>query len=398
MTGESIIDFNNTAVAFEAKDNRDLKRAKFLFGLLQNPVISRPGQALMKTSVQWGLPVKGIIKATLYKQFIGGENLKDCGQLAYKLNNFGVATILDYAMEGEDSEEAYQQILEEFKRNIDLASDMPNIPASVFKPSAIARNEDLHRLSHKNFNEWNEVDQNTFEQIKGRFETIFEHAYDKQVPVMVDAEESWIQAIIDYLVLQMMARYNQDRPIVVNTYQLYRKDRLSVLKSHFEKANQNGFYFGVKLVRGAYLEQERNRAAEKGYESPVHDQKADTDKDYDQAVSFCMDNIQQIFTVIASHNENSNQLGAKLCYQKGLDKHHPFLWFSQLYGMADHISFNLAEAGFNVAKYIPYGPVKAVVPYLLRRAEENSSVQGQVKREVEAINEELGRRKNGRTG
>lgn len=396
MLSEPNIDFNNTEIAFEAKDNKDLKRAKILFGLLQNPILSRPGQAIMKSSVKWGLPVNSIIKATLYKQFIGGEDLSDCSQLAKKLNKFGVAAILDYAMEGEESEEAFQQTLEEFKRNIDLAADVPNIPASVFKPSAIARNEDLYRLSQKAFREWDNVDQNAFDQIKSRFETIFEHAYARQVPVMVDAEESWIQAIIDYLVLEMMARFNQDKPIVVNTYQLYRKERVSVLRTHFEEADQKGFYFGAKLVRGAYLEQERNRAQQNGYPSPVHEQKADTDQDYDEAVAFCLDHIDRIFTVLASHNETSNQKGAQWAHEKGLNKHHSFLWFSQLYGMADHISFNLAEAGFNVAKYIPYGPVKAVVPYLIRRAEENSSVQGQVKREVMAIDEELARRKNGK--
>ncbi len=393
---ETALDFTNTAIAYEAKSKQDLKRARFLFTLLQNPIISRPGQAFIKMAVKLGLPVKFLIKATLYKQFIGGENLAHCTKLAGYLDQFQIGAILDYAMEGEESEAAFSRTLEEFKRNIDLAAEQTNIPATVFKPSAIARNKNLEKLSRKAFQEWEEQDHQTFNQIKSRFETIFEHAYDKKVPVMVDAEESWIQAIIDYLVMEMMNKYNHKQPIVVNTYQLYRKDRLSVLKTHYEEASQKGFYFGAKLVRGAYLEQERERAEEKGYPSPVHDKKVDTDKDYDAAVSFCINNSDRIYTVIASHNEESCRMAAKQIHKERIIRGHSFVWFSQLYGMADHISFNLAKAGFNVAKYIPYGPVKAVVPYLIRRAEENSSMQGQVQKEVKAINEELKRRQNGK--
>lgn len=394
-SNEPVLDFSNTQVAYKAKSDKDLKRARFLFNLLQSPILSTVGQSLMRFSVRGGLPVNGLIKATLYKQFIGGETIQHCADLAKQLHQYDVAAILDYAMEGKEDEEAFKQIMEEFKRNIDLAGEQPNVPASVFKPSAIARNAVLERLSHKSFNEWNEEDQQAYHTIKERFETIFDHAYAKGVPVMVDAEESWIQSIIDYLVIEMMKQYNARAPIVVNTYQLYRKGRLSVLKTHFEEARALNLYFGAKLVRGAYLEQERERAAEKGYDSPVYETKEETDRDYDAAMEYCIAHAKQIYTVIACHNENSSLKAARTFADKGLNHEHQFIWFSQLYGMADHISFNLAESGFNVAKYIPYGPVKAVVPYLIRRAEENSSVQGQVKREMQGIKEELKRRKNG---
>jgi len=383
------LDFSNTTIAYEAKSKHELIRAKLLYTLLGNPFFSNLGQGLMKLAVKWKLPVKPFIKATLYKQFIGGENLHDCSKLAENLQEYGVGVILDYALEGEDNEAAFQNILAEFKNNIDLAARHANIPVSVFKPSAIARNADLAELSRKAFSEWHENDHAAFDRIKSRFEDIFQHAYSRQVPVMVDAEESWYQSIIDYLVMAMMNRFNREQPIVINTYQLYRKDRLSFMKEQFAEAKERGLYFGAKLVRGAYLEKERNRATDMGYPSPVHEQKADTDQDYDEAVRFCISNAGGIFSVIATHNEASAGWAAQCMEEVEVANDHPSVWFSQLYGMADHISFNLAKNGYNVAKYIPYGPVKAVVPYLIRRAEENSSVQGQVQKELKAINTEL---------
>lgn len=389
-SNEPLINFNDTRIAYQSKSKADLKRARFLYRLLKNPLISSIGQNLMKFSVKIGLPVNGLIKATLYKQFIGGETLEDCEKLAEYLAQYNVNTILDYAMEGEDEEDAFQRILNEFIRNIDHAAGNPQIPASVFKPSAIAPNAILERLSNPELT--TEEDQQYLTAIRNRFETIFQRAWQKGVPVMVDAEESWIQDIIDSLVMEMMQRYNEEKPIVVNTYQLYRKDRLDVLKTHYEQTKRQGIYFGAKLVRGAYLEQERDRAQKHGYHSPVHDTKAATDKDYDEAVQFCIDHSDSCFTMVASHNEESNRLGVEQLVNNNLDKAHPHVWFSQLYGMADHITYNLAQYGCNVAKYIPYGPVKAVVPYLVRRAEENSSVQSQVDQELEGIEQELKRR------
>lgn len=387
--------FNDTAVAYQAKSNKDLGRARLLYGVLQNPVISGPGQALLRWSVKWGLPVKPLIKATLYKQFIGGETRAECAQLARDLAGYRIQTVLDYAAEGEESEEAFQNNLEEFKRNIDLAAQEASIPISVFKPSAISRNEELITLSRKPASQWNEAEQAAYEQIASRFDDIFSCAYEQQVPVMIDAEESWTQAIVDQLALTMMTRYNKAFPLVMNTYQLYRKDRLSVLKAHYEKATEEGVYWGGKLVRGAYLEKERQTAQQEGRESPVHDTKEETDAAFDEAVAYALRHIESAGIMVATHNENSVKQAARWMDEAGIARDHPHIWFSQLYGMADHISFNLVEEGYQVAKYTPYGPVKAVVPYLIRRAEENSSVQGQVQAELDAIAHELKRRKNG---
>jgi proline dehydrogenase len=397
MAGSSeLVNFEDTKVAYQSKSNADLERARLLYRLLQNPVISGPSQALMRLSVKWGLPVKPLIKATLYRQFIGGESRGECTSLARALAQYNVQTVLDYAAEGEESEDAFQQNLEEFKNNIDLAAEEPSIPISVFKPSAIARNKELTTLSTKPKDQWTEEEEASYQKIWGRFNSIFSKAYDQQVPVMIDAEESWTQDIVDELAMAMMRTYNLERPLVMNTYQLYRKDHLATLKQHHEEALKYGVYWGGKLVRGAYLEKERQVAKETGKPSPVHDSKAETDADFDAATSYCIQNIDSCAIMVATHNHSSVEKAAQAIEERGLARNHPHVWFSQLYGMADQISFNLADEGFRVAKYTPYGPVKAVVPYLIRRAEENSAVQGQVQQELEAIKSELKRRKNGK--
>lgn len=390
------LDFSNTKVAYRAKTKQDLERAKLLYRVLQNPILGGPGQAIMRWSVKWGLPVKPIIKATLYRQFIGGETRGECQALAKSLHQYNVQTVLDYAAEGEESDSAFKQNLEEFKQNIDLAADEASIPLSVFKPSAIARDQDLTNLSRKTPDHWTEQEQQAYEQILSRFHEIFSKAYERQVPVMIDAEESWTQAVVDDLALTMMSHYNQDYPLVLNTYQLYRKDRLQVLKDHHKKAQSKGVYFGGKLVRGAYLEKERQVAKDEGRPSPVHETKEATDTDFNNALAFCISHISSCAIMIATHNEASVQKAIQYMDREQLRSDHPHIWFSQLYGMADHISFNLAEKGYQTTKYTPYGPVEAVVPYLIRRAEENSSVQGQVKKELDAIEQELKRRKNGK--
>ncbi len=392
----ALVNFQDTKVAYQSKSNGDLLRARLLYRLLQNPAISGPSQALMKLSVKWGLPVKPLIKATLYRQFIGGETREECTSLARSLVSYNVQTVLDYAAEGEESEDAFQQNLEEFKRNIDLAAEEQSIPISVFKPSAIARNEELTTLSTKPKDQWNEEEEASYQKILGRFNAIFAKSYDHQVPVMIDAEESWTQDIVDELALAMMRTYNSDKPLVMNTYQLYRKDRLTALKKHHKEALKSGVYWGGKLVRGAYLEKEQQVAKEAGKPSPVHDSKGETDADFDAATSYCIQNIDSCGIMIATHNQSSVEKAAKAIEERGIVRNHSHIWFSQLYGMADQISFNLADEGFRVAKYTPYGPVKAVVPYLIRRAEENSAVQGQVQQELEALQSELKRRRNGK--
>lgn len=392
----ALVNFQDTKVAYQSKSNRDLQRARLLYRLLQNPAISGPSQALMRLSVKWGLPVKPLIKATLYRQFIGGETREECTSLARTLAPYNVQTVLDYAAEGEESEEAFQQNLEEFKNNIDLAAEEPSIPISVFKPSAIARNQELTTLSTKPKDQWTEDEEASYQKIWGRFNAIFSRAYHHQVPVMIDAEESWTQNIVDELALAMMRTYNGNKPLVMNTYQLYRKDRLAALKEHHQEALKSEVFWGGKLVRGAYLEKERQVAKEAGKPSPVHDSKADTDADFDSATEYCIQNIDSCAIMVATHNQSSVEKAAESLEQRGLARDHAHVWFSQLYGMADQISFNLADEGFRVAKYTPYGPVKAVVPYLIRRAEENSAVQGQVQQELEALQSELKRRRNGK--
>ena len=392
----TIVDFRDTQIAYQSKSNQDLQRARLLYRMLQNPVISGPSQALMRFSVNWGLPVKPLIKATLYRQFIGGETREECQALARYLADYQVKTVLDYAAEGEESEEAFQQNLEEFKQNIELAAKEPSIPLSVFKPSAIARNQDLTNLSARPQDQWSDAEKQAYQTIAQRFHAIFAKAYEHQVPVMIDAEESWTQEVVDELALAMMKHYNLHYPLVMNTYQLYRKDRLSVLKKHHQEALNTGVYWGGKLVRGAYLEKERQEAKQAGKPSPVHETKADTDADFDAATAYSIDHIDTCSIMVATHNQQSVQKAAEAIDQKGLPRSHSHVWFSQLYGMADQISFNLANEGFRVAKYTPYGPVKAVVPYLIRRAEENSAVQGQVLGEIKAIEKELKRRRNGK--
>jgi proline dehydrogenase len=396
VESSALVNFQDTKVAYQSKSNRDLRRARLLYRLLQNPAISGPSQALMRLSVKWGLPVKPLIKATLYRQFIGGETREECTSLARTLAPYKVQTVLDYAAEGEESEEAFQQKLEEFKNNIDLAAEEPSIPISVFKPSAIARNQELTTLSTKPKDQWTEDEEASYQKIWGRFNAIFSRAYHHQVPVMIDAEESWTQNIVDELALAMMRTYNGSKPLVMNTYQLYRKDRLAALKEHHQEALKSGVFWGGKLVRGAYLEKERQVAKEAGKPSPIHDSKADTDADFDSATAYCIQNIDSCAIMVATHNQSSVEKAAEALEQRGLARNHAHVWFSQLYGMADQISFNLADEGFRVAKYTPYGPVKAVVPYLIRRAEENSAVQGQVQQELEALQSELKRRRNGK--
>ena len=225
---------------------------------------------------------------------------------------------------------------------------------------------------------------------------ICQAAADSRIGVLVDAEESWIQNTVDALTMQMMDAFNRDRVVVYNTIQLYRHDRLAFLKHSYEAAHEKGFVLGAKLVRGAYMEKERKRADQLSYPSPIQPNKEATDRDYDLGVTFCIQHIEDIALIVASHNENSNLLAARLLEQRNLPLNHPHVHFSQLYGMSDNITFNLAKAGCPVSKYLPFGPIKDVIPYLMRRAQENSSVSGQTGRELGLIKKELKRREENR--
>jgi proline dehydrogenase len=386
-----MLSFNNTQIAFSGKTNNDLNRSYWLFKMVANPTFVNIGKALTTIAIQIHLPIKGIIKATIFKQFCGGETIKECDRVIDELGRFNIGTILDYSVEGKESEADFDACTAETIGTIKKAKDNTHIPFSVFKVTGLARFALLEKVTAGIALTVDE--QNEFERIQTRVNTICKAAFEAGVPLFIDAEESWIQTAIDELANKMMAVYNTQKPIVYNTYQLYRKDRLAYLKHSFELAQQGNYYLGAKLVRGAYMEKERARAAEKGYPSPIQDTKENTDKDYDAALLFCVENINKIAICAGTHNENSSMHLAQLMKDKAVLAQNKNIYFSQLLGMSDHISYNLSNEGYNVAKYVPYGPVNEVLPYLIRRAQENTSVKGQTGRELSLIIKEKERRK-----
>ncbi|MDD3742968.1 MAG: proline dehydrogenase family protein [Lentimicrobiaceae bacterium] len=387
-----LINFEDTRVAFISKSTRDLKRALWLFRMIKNPYLVKMGTGLIQVAIKLGLPVNWIIKPTLYRHFVGGTTLQECLPVVQSLNQHGVKAILDYSVEGVQDEASIQQTLQETLNSIRNAAQNPGIPFAVFKPSAFALST-LFEQSEAGKAPVGALEDEYY-RFKSRINVLCNEAHALNVRLMIDAEDSWYQHLVDDTVDEMMARYNKEKAIVFNTLQMYRHDRLEFLKRSLEKARVEGYYYGVKFVRGAYMEKERKRALEKGYESPIHVNKAATDEAFDQALTVSLDHIDRVVIFCGSHNENSNRYFATSIVERGLEVNDNRCWFSQLYGMSDNLSFNLAAAGFNVAKYVPYGPVKSVVPYLSRRAEENTSVAGQTSRELNLIKKELKRRKN----
>jgi proline dehydrogenase len=374
------------------------------------PWLVKLGTRLAPWSLRIGLPIKGLIRNTIFSQFVGGETLDQTARVAQKLGEYHVQVILDYGVEGKEGEENFDHACEEFIRVINYASSQTNIPFMSVKVTGFARfallekldalihtsdgnslvkryNYALQQLSFEELNEWNRV--------FARMRRICDAAHQKNIGVMIDAEETWIQDPVDALTMLMMDEYNKVKIVLYNTVQLYRHDRLDFLKKMYEAAVARNFILGVKPVRGAYMEKERKRAEEKNYPSPIQPNKNATDRDYDEAIRFCIDHIERIAVIVATHNEKSNLLATQLLEEKSLQPDHPHIHFSQLYGMSDNITFNLAAAGCNVSKYLPFGPIKDVVPYLMRRAQENTSVKGQTGRELSLIKKELKRRKSG---
>lgn len=392
MTAEPKISFDDTSIAFSYKSDAELRKANFIFSTVNHPWISALATSLVKAGLAIRLPVEGIIRKTVFDHFCGGTSIKDSEKVIQKLGSFGVGTILDYSVEGEDSEADFDRTMGEILRTIEGAKVSAHIPFSVFKPTGIASAELFEKIQRNEALSENE--KTAFERIKDRFDKICQKAYDNKVPVLIDAEHSWTQEPIDMLAEAMMAKYNKEEPIVFNTYQLYRTDSLTNLHHAYNSAIDNNYFIGAKLVRGAYMEIERERAEKIGYPSPIHTHKEATDKAFNDALRFCIDHVDRIAVMCGSHNELSNQYLAKLMDEKGLKKNDPRVWFAQLYGMSDNISFNLAKEGYQVAKYVPYGPVRAVMPYLFRRAEENTSVAGQSSRELLLIRRELKRRRS----
>lgn len=390
------ISFDNTENAFAYKSVKDLKGAKFLFTSMGFKWVVEAGARLTPFAMKTGLPVKGLIRDTIFKQFVGGETLEETAAIGSILAKYGVAVILDYGIEGKEGEKNFDRVTEEFIKVINYAAARPNIPFISIKITAFARFKLLERLHEaprlRSGIHDNEAEKEEWKRVRERMYRICSAAAEKNVGVLVDAEESWIQDPIDRLAIEMMEIFNKKKAIVYNTIQLYRHDRLHFLKLSYSIARRKNFILAVKLVRGAYMEKERARAAQKGVQSPVQISKQSTDADYNAAVAFCIENLENIACIVASHNEASCLLAVELMEKKGLPLNHPHLHFSQLYGMSDHISFNLAKAGFSVSKYLPFGPIKEVIPYLMRRAQENSSVSGQTGRELSLIKKELKRR------
>ena len=385
------INFDNTEIAFRNKSNAELKQAYWLFKIISSNFLTNVGPPITNFLLNIGFPIKGAIKATIFKQFCGGETINDCEHTIEQLHLGKVGTILDYSVEGEDEEEVFDFTCEEIIRTINRADGDPRVPITVFKVTGIGRFALLEKLDAKQALSPAEVEE--YDRVKKRCEKICQAAFDKQVPVMIDAEDSWVQDTIDELALELMTRFNKERLIVYNTYQMYRHDKLADLKADYLIAKETGFILGVKMVRGAYMEKERKRAAEMGYPSPIQPDKAATDRDYDESLRFCIQNIDQIGIVCGTHNEESSRLLTELIDQNNIPHHHPHVYFAQLLGMSDNLSFNLSDAGYNVAKYVPYGPIKAVMPYLFRRAQENTSVAGQTGRELGLIAKEKTRRR-----
>jgi proline dehydrogenase len=386
-----MVSFDNTEIAFSAKSNQDLSRSYWLFKLVSNTGFVKIGKHLTTFAIKTGLPIKSAIKATIFKQFCGGETIEECEQVIQRLGSFNIGTILDYSVEGKESEQDFDACTAETIRTINKAENNKHIPFSVFKVTGMARFDLLEKASEGS--PLTKAELAEFERVRERVDKVCSTAEKKNVRIFIDAEESWIQQAIDDLADEMMAKYNQHRPIVFNTYQLYRKDRLNFLMKSSVEAERGNYYLGAKLVRGAYMEKERARASEKGYPSPIQDSKENTDRDYDNALHFCISHKDKIGFCAGSHNEKSSKYLVEMMKEKNIAASDPHIWFSQLYGMSDHISFNLAKGGYNVAKYVPYGPVKEVLPYLIRRAQENTSVKGQTGRELSLIIKEQERRK-----
>jgi proline dehydrogenase len=400
------ISFDNTENAFAYKSNEELKKAKFLFSSMSYQWLVKLGTRITPWIIHAGLPVKGLIRRTIFEQFVGGETLEETARVAKKLGDYGVQVILDYGVEGGHSEEAFDHATNEFIRVINYAATQPNIPYMSVKVTGIARFALLEKLDRsvelnagslmKRFN--NAVESLTegekieWQKVQDRVLRICKTASEKNIGVFIDAEQSWIQDPVDVMTILMMEQFNKGKAVVYNTLQMYRHDRMQFLRDSFEAAVQRNFTLGTKLVRGAYMEKERKRALLMSYPSPIQPDKEATDRDFNAAVEFCIDHLDRISLEVASHNEHSNLQATQLLRKKGLPLNHPHVHFSQLYGMSDNISFNLAKAGCHVSKYLPFGPIKDVIPYLMRRAQENSSVKGQTGRELRLIKKEIKRR------
>lgn len=386
------INIRNTEIAFANKTDAELKKMSQLFRLMSNNTLTKAMSSLGLIAIKLRLPfVRYIVKKTIYEQFCGGETLLECQTAIDKLYKHNALTVLDYGAEGKSGKEALDKVRDQTISAIQLAASNNSVPVVSCKITGIADDELLIKMQESST--LSTSDTMAVAKIEARLDSICSTAAELGVGVFIDAEESWMQISIDNLTEKMMKKYNHDQVIVYSTYQMYRHDKLSQLKSDYKKSRAEGYLLGAKLVRGAYMDKERARAKDLGYSSPIHKDKVSTDTDFNAGVQFCIEHYQHIGSCCASHNEKSNLHQANLIEQMGIDKKNSHLNFCQLYGMSDHLTFNLADAGYNVAKYVVYGPVKETVPYLIRRAQENASVTGEMGRELELISAEIKRRK-----
>ncbi len=397
------ISFDDTETAFAYKTDKGLKNANFLFTSMGKPWLVKAGLRLTPLALKLGLPVKGLIRKTIFNQFVGGETLEKTSGVAEKLGQFHVQVILDYGVEGKEGEENFDHARDEFIKVIQYAATQRNIPFMSVKLTGFARFALLEKLhSQVTYDDavqgkiavdtLTEAEKREWQKIIVRLDRICETARRCNIGVLIDAEESWIQNPVDALTMQMMQKFNIEKAYVYNTAQLYRNDRLQFVKDCAQFSKENQFKLGMKLVRGAYMEKERARAAELNYPSPINETKQATDNEYNASLEFCINPVNNVYTIVGSHNEYSNLYAAELLQNFGLPLNYNHVHFSQLYGMSDNITFNLAKAGCSVSKYLPFGPIKDVIPYLMRRAQENSSVSGQTGRELNLIRKEIKRR------
>lgn len=408
MTNQNKISFDNTEIAFAARSDAELKKANFLFSVMGKPWLVNTALKITPLAIKWHVPfTKTLIRQTIFKQFVGGETLDETAKVADKLEKYNVQVILDYGVEGKEGEENFEHARDEFKKVINYAATQANIPFMSVKVTGFARFSLLEKLDaamHKTpgtlmkrylaaVESLPGHEKEEWHKVRLRMQQLCEAAEKKAIGVLIDAEETWIQDPVDALTILMMDIFNRKKAVIYNTIQLYRHDRLQFLKDSYTAAAERNFILGAKLVRGAYMDKERSRAAEMNYPSPIQPNKESCDNDYNAAVEFCIDHLEKIHVIVASHNEYSNLYTTRLLDKKNLPHNHPHVHFSQLYGMSDNITFNLARSGCSVSKYLPFGPIKDVIPYLMRRAQENSSVSGQTGRELNLIKKELVRRK-----
>ena len=383
--------FDNTEIAFSLKSDSELERAYFLFKMISVEPLVRIGTAATNFALKAHLPIEGLIRSTVFDHFCGGVNEEDCMQVIENMYEKGVSSVLDYSVEGKESEAEFDFALNKTLKIIDFAKEKEQMPIAVFKPTGFGRIK-LYKKKGSG-TELRREEQAEWDKVVNRFDTVCKAGKANDVAVLIDAEESWMQDAADDLVSEMMQKYNTHKAIVFNTLQMYRHDRVAYLQAQHQLAKENGYYLGFKLVRGAYLEKENDRAEEKGYPTPICNSKDATDKNFNAAVAYMLENLKDMSIFLGTHNEESSYLLMHLMKEKKLPNSDARVWFGQLYGMSDHISFNLANKGYNVAKYVPFGPVKDVMPYLIRRAEENTSVAGQTGRELTLLKKEKLRRK-----